>query len=257
MTVRHVFALSAALAMTFAVGAASALNPCEESGPGCRVMTAAETKAYRNRLEAFQAALPVPDPYRYRPSSLDDFVGSMTKTAKSAGMGAVEGPRICISWPGGCFPTELRDINRSYSLKQERLKTDRSANDLASLAQGMANEMAGAVQVGANFNPFPYLVPEEKGKCLDVPSPDAVAVEKTPTFLAYEQGDEESVTLTLVFGKRTCREADTLNVDKPAKNFAPVVSVELIVSAPKAELAALKKKINRKAFEALLGPVVK
>jgi hypothetical protein len=63
--------------------------------------------------------------------------------------------------------------------------------------------------------------------------------------------------LYMVFGLRTCKEAETLNVEKPAKAFAPVKSIELQISGPKAEVDALKKKIDRKAFETLLGEVVK
>jgi hypothetical protein len=36
-----------------------------------------------------------------------------------------------------------------------------------------------------------------------------------------------------------------------------VRSLELTISGPKAEVAALKKKLDRKAFEGMLGPVVK
>jgi len=68
----------------------------------------------------------------------------------------------------------------------------------------------------------------------------------------------EGTNLTMIFGSRTCKEAETLRVDKPAKTLAPVKCIALEITGPnKAEIAALKKKIDRKAFEALLGPMLK
>ena len=61
----------------------------------------------------------------------------------------------------------------------------------------------------------------------------------------------------VIFGPRTSKEEETLIGEKPVKNFAPVKSIELVICGPKAEVAALKKKINRQAFQALLGAVVK
>ena len=61
----------------------------------------------------------------------------------------------------------------------------------------------------------------------------------------------------MIFGPRTCKEAETLNIERPAQAFAPVKSIELQITGPKAEVAALKKKIDRRAFEALRGAVVK
>jgi hypothetical protein len=60
----------------------------------------------------------------------------------------------------------------------------------------------------------------------------------------------------MVFGPRTCKEAEILQVEKIAPKLAPIISIELHISGPKAEVAEFKKKTNRKAFEALLGPVV-
>ena len=45
---------------------------------------------------------------------------------------------------------------------------------------------------------------------------------------------------------------------KPAANLAPVNGITLEITAPnRTEILALKKKIDRKAFEALLGPLMK
>ncbi len=61
----------------------------------------------------------------------------------------------------------------------------------------------------------------------------------------------------MVFGPRTAKEEETLNLERPASAFAPVKSIELEITGPKTEVAALKKKIDRRAFEALLGPIVR
>jgi hypothetical protein len=61
----------------------------------------------------------------------------------------------------------------------------------------------------------------------------------------------------MVFGPRTCRKAETVQVETPARNLAPVKAIELVISGPTAEVAALKKKIDRPAFTMLLGPIGK
>ena len=48
-----------------------------------------------------------------------------------------------------------------------------------------------------------------------------------------------------------------LVLEKSANNFAPVKSIEIIITGPKTEVVLLTKKIVRKAMEALLGPVIK
>jgi len=50
----------------------------------------------------------------------------------------------------------------------------------------------------------------------------------------------------------------TPRVEKPAKNLVPVKRVTLEITGPdRAEVLALRKKIDRKAFETLLDPVMK
>jgi hypothetical protein len=118
----------------------------------------------------------------------------------------------------------------------------------------MQAEIGNRIEVGARLLPHAYLVDNVNGKCVDVSDPEAFNIEKSAAFLSWESS--EGTHLTMVFGPRTCREAETLRVEKPAKVFAPVKSIHLEIVGPKAEVAALKK-INRQAFEALLGPVVK
>jgi hypothetical protein len=68
----------------------------------------------------------------------------------------------------------------------------------------------------------------------------------------------DGTVLTMVFGPRTCKEEETLRVDKPAKILAPVTCITLEIIGPnRAEVLALKKRIDRKAFEALLGAAMK
>jgi len=60
----------------------------------------------------------------------------------------------------------------------------------------------------------------------------------------------------MIFGPRTIDEVETINIDKPATRFAPLKSIELIISGPRDEVTNLKKSIDRRAFTTLLGPVV-
>jgi hypothetical protein len=119
----------------------------------------------------------------------------------------------------------------------------------------MQAEAGGRVEVIARLPPHPFLVGEVNGKCVDVGDPEAVRVERSATFLSWESGD--GGRLTVVFGPRTCKEAETLRAERPAPRLAPVTSVELGIVGPKAEVAELKRKIDRRAFEAILGPVVR
>ncbi len=144
---------------------ALAQNPCEEIGSDCRVMTAAEVKALKERFLGVRAALPVPDPARYAHDGAAE-ASTMPFVAETGIPGAVPSYR---SWPAGCFTTLVW------------------------------------------LRPHPHLVDNENGKCVDVTEPEAV------------------------------------NVERPAKAFAPVRSLELLISGPRAEVAALKK-IDRRAF---------
>jgi hypothetical protein len=100
------------------------------------------------------------------------------------------------------------------------------------------------------------LIDVEDGKSLEVSDPDAYNIEKSTEFLSWQTGDDR-VNLNMIFGPRTTKEAETLRMDKPAPKFAPLKSIELVIVGPKDEVAILKKRINRNAFAALLGPVVK
>jgi len=120
----------------------------------------------------------------------------------------------------------------------------------------MQAEVGNRVEVLAKLLPHAYLVDNVDGDCVDVSDPEATSIEKTATFLSWESS--EGTLLTLVFGARTCKQAETERAEKPARALAPVKSITLEISGPNtAEIAALKKKIKRKAFESLLGPVMK
>jgi len=239
-------------------------NPCAEEGPGCRPLTTTEIEALKARFLALRAALPVPDSSRWViPDGVDEAF-TMPFIAEQKYGGAM----ICFSWPGGCFP-EDNDVSFVYEAvkkddkpadkpkeTQQQKSPEKTLEELGAAAQDILAEFANRIEINANLFPHAYLVYEVDGKCLDVSESDAVTIENSPTFLAWESGD--GTRLTMIFGPRTCKEAETLRVEKPAKALAPVKSIELLVSGPnKDEVAALKQKINRKAFEALLGEIVK
>jgi hypothetical protein len=225
------FSLAAMLSVE--TGALAQPDPCAEEGPGCRVMTAAEVTALKARFLALREALPVPDPARY---ALDKDVGdayTMPFVAEANIPGVV---LTCHSWPAGAF-TPKNDMTLPY------LKND------------AAQEIEHRIEVLARLFPHAYLVYGENGKCIDVSDPDAVNVEKSATFLSWESAD--GTILRMVFGPRTCKESETWRAEKPAGALAPLQSIELEIVGPAAEVAALKKKIDRKAVEALLGAVMK
>jgi hypothetical protein len=119
----------------------------------------------------------------------------------------------------------------------------------------MQAAVGNRIEVLAKLLPHPFLVDNVDGECVDVSDPEATGIEKTPAFLSWESS--EGTQLTVVFGPRTCNEAETERVEKPAKVLAPVKSITLEITGPnQAEIAALKK-IDRKTSEALLGPFVK
>jgi hypothetical protein len=239
------------LAILFLPSPTLAQNPCEEIGSDCRVMTAAEVKALKERFLAVKAALPVPDPARYAHDGAAE-ASTMQFVAETGIRGAVP---TCRSWQAGCF-TILDSLSFGYAAKADREKAGKKPEDILAAARGLMAELENRVEVNAWLRPHAHLVDNENGKCVDVSDPDAVSIEKSATFLSYESG-EGAISLHTVFGPRTCKEAETLNLERPAQAFAPVKSIELQISGPQAEVAALKKKIDRKAFEALLGAVVR
>jgi hypothetical protein len=239
-------------------------DPCAEVGSDCRLMTAKEVGALKERFLALAAALPVPDPARWAPPEGVDEAYTMPFVAELKYGGAM----ICVSWAAGCFP-EKNDVSFVYdAVKESDRPVDKpkaspesknleeTVKDLAASVQAMQTAFSNRIEIGAKLLPHAYLVYEVDGKCLDVAEPDAVNIEKSATFLSWESGD--GTRLTMVFGPRTCKEAETLRVEEPAKALAPVRSIVLEVVGPdKAEVTALRQKIDRKAIEALLGGVAK
>lgn len=239
------------LAVLFSPSSAIAQNPCEEVGSDCRVMSAGEVKAMTERVLAVKALLPVPDPARYA----HDGAAEASTTPFVAEAAVARPAPVCRSWQAGCFTT-LNTLLFGYFNKADRAKPGAKPGDILAAAQGMQTAFENRVELNVWLRPHAHMVDNDNGKCVDVTDQDAVNVAKNATFLSWESG-EEVVNFHMVLGPRTCKEEETLNVDKPAKAYAPARSMELLISGPKAEVAALKKKLNRAAFEALLGPVVK
>lgn len=227
-------------------------DPCAENGPDCRLLTAAEIAALKERLLALQAILPVPDPARFAPPP------DLAKAMTSPFVAELEagGPMISGSWPGGAF-TERNDVYQVYdALAKPAAKPADPKKDPLAAVQQMQAAFGDRFEVLARLLPHAYLVENVDGDCVDISDPEATDIEKTSTFLAWMAND--GTILTMVFGPRTCKEQETLRVDKPAKTLAPVKCVTLEITGPdRTEVLALKKKIDRKAFEALLGPVIK
>jgi hypothetical protein len=241
-----------------------AQRACADQGPDCRLLTSAEVEALKARFLALKAVLPVPDPARYPLAKDVDEAYTMPFIAETNIGG---GPMCGCSWRAGCF-IEKNSVDFPYDLKPELKKpvvkpkadkepkdTEKALKEALAWVESMQADVGTRIEVHAQLLPHPFLVSEVNGKCADVSDPEAVNIEKSATFLSWERADGEH--LTMVFGPRTCKEVETLRVEKPAPNFAPVISIELSIFGPKAEVAELKKKINRQAFVALLGPVVK
>lgn len=236
---------------------------CRDAGPDCRLLTSAELEAIRARFLALKAALPIPAPVRYALASGVDEAYTMPFVAETR----IGGPLCGCSWPAGCF-VEKNSVSFPYDLKPEHKKlvakpkankepkdVDKALQDALAWVESMQADVGSRVEIIASLLPHPYPLSEENGKCVDVSDSEATNVEKRATFLSWENWD--GTNLNVVFGPRTCKEAETLRIQRPAPHLAPVISIDLHISGPKAEVAELKKKINRKAFEALLGPVVK
>jgi hypothetical protein len=233
-------------------------DPCYGGGQGCREMTTAEVKALKERFIALCAALPIPDPTRWSLASGVDETYTMPFVAESN----LSSILTCLSWPSGCF-TEKNSVSFPYDslVKSDKTETkikdnkknknpEESLKDSLAWVEGMQAEIGNRIEIIAYLLPHAYLDDNV------INNPSYVITEKSDTFLLF--GNEDGTNLTFVFGPRTKKQADTDNVDKPAKVLAPVKSIELGITGPtKAEVEVLKKKINRQAFETLLGPVMK
>lgn len=230
---------------------AAAQNLLAEVGPGARLLTASEVKAFRDLVLKVKTLLPVPDTARYVhngaiEASTMPFVAEAAVNSKMAGR----------SWPLGCFPyDDYSTLLFGYDAKSTLSKPGGKSKNLPANTQAMMASLGNRVELAVWLRPHAYLVDMENGKMVDVPDPEAANIEKTPNFLSWD-GNEGTVA-TMVFGPRTGSEGETLILDKPSAKFAPLVSIELKITGPKAEVAALKKRIDRQALAALLGPVVK
>lgn len=225
---------------------ALAQNPCSEIGPGCREMTAKEVKAFKERLLAVKALLPVPDPARYEHDGMAEG-GTMPFIAEAGFPGAT---LICRSWPAGCFPENpYNTLDFGYLRKEDNAKASEKPKNFIDATMIVSTLYENKIEVSAWLLPHPYLLEEFR---LD----DAVNVEKSAAFLSWESG-EDNIDFHMIFGPRTSSEEETLIQEKTVQNFAPVTSIEIMISGPKAEVTTLKKNLNRQAFEALLGSVLK
>lgn len=233
----------------------SAQNPCEEIGSDCRVLTAAEVRAFNVLVLAVKSLLPVPDASRYESNgAIEASTMPFVAEAKIAG-GVMAGK----TWQAGCFPySPYNTLSFGYDAKAVQAKPSDKNKDKDPLAaiQRVASFVENKIELSVWLRPHSYLVTVEDGKPLDVADPEAYNIEKNAEFLTWQTGDDV-VSLNMIFGPRTGNEEETLNTDKPSPKFAPLKSIELIISGPKEEVAALKKKIDRHAFAALLGPVVR
>jgi hypothetical protein len=224
-------------------------DPCAENGPDCRLLTPAEVNVLKSRFLALQAALPVPDPARWAvPPGLAKAM-TMDFVAEFEAGGAM----ISGSWPAGAF-TERNSVSSLYDGLVKPVSKAKDPKDPLAAIEQMQAEIGNRIEVLAYLLPHAYLVDNIDGDCVDVTDTEAIEVEKTPTFLTWM--DSEGTKLMMIFGPRTCKEAETLRTDKPAPSLAPVKCISLEITGPnRAEVVALKKKIDRKAFEKLLGPM--
>jgi len=243
---RMVIILIPILSLLVLYSSPTAQNPCSEIGPDCRPMTAAEAKALQQKLLAIKALLPVPDTDRY----VTDGAAEASTMPFIAEADIPNSVLICRSWPGGCFAEyPYNSLDFGYVKKTADSRTVKTSKDPLEASRIIAEEFANRIQVSALLFPHPYLE-------YDYNVSEANNVEKSATFLSWESG-EENIELHMIFGSRTQREEETVMVENPARNFAPVKSIELTISGPKAEVVILQKRINRAAFEAQLGAVLK
>jgi hypothetical protein len=209
-------------------------------------MTAPEATAFKERLLAVRALLPVPDPARYEHDGAAE--GSTAPFIAEANF--PNAVLTCRSWSAGCFPEDpYNTLYFGYLKKTNGAKNIKKQKDPIAATKTVQAMFENRIEVVVWLQPHPYLMD-------DFNNTDAVNIEKSTTYMSWESG-EEIIELHMIFGPRTNKEEETLIVDKPARNFAPVKSIELLISGPKTEVSVLKKKIDRQAFEVLLGAIVK
>lgn len=232
---------------------ALAQNPCDEIGAGCRLLTTSEIKSFKELVLTVNALLPVPEAARYIPDGAIE-ASTMPFVALTKIQGAV-----CtgVTWQAGCFPeTPYTTLLFGYDAKSTQGKQATKEKDPLAAVQAMSAVIESKIEVSVELRPHAYLVNVEDGKAVDVPDQDAYNIEKNDQFLSWQTGDDR-VALSMIFGPRTVKEAETLRLDSPSPKFAPLKSITLAIVGPKNEVAALKKLIDRHKFAALLGPMVK
>lgn len=231
----------------------SGQNPCDEIGPDCRVLTAAEVKAFKELVLAVKVLLPLPEVKRYMPDGAIE-ASSMPFIAETKIPGVIP---TGVSWQTGCFPdSPYNTLLFGYESRAAQKKPDGREKDPLAAVEAIADAIESKIELSVWLRPHAYLVDIENGKPLEVTDPEAYNIEKSTEFLSWQTGDDR-VNLNMIFGPRTVKEAETLRMDKSAFKFAPLKSIELVIVGPKDEVAVLKKKIDRHAFASLLGAVVK
>jgi hypothetical protein len=246
-------ALTTMLFVIMAYSTALGQNPCAEIGAGCRLLTPAEVRSFKELVLTVNTLLPVPDAARYIPDGAIE-ASTMPFVALTKIQGAV-----CtgVTWQAGCFPeTPYTTLLFGYDAKSTQGKQATKEKDPLAAVQAMSAAIESKIEVSIELRPHAYLVDTEDGKAVDVPDMDAYNIEKNGQFLSWQTGDDR-VALNMIFGPRTVKEAETLRLDSPSPKFAPLKSITLSIVGPKNEVAALKKLIDRQKFAALLGPVVK
>jgi hypothetical protein len=237
-------ALNTMLLVIMSYSKALGQNPCAEIGAGCRVLTSAEVKSFKELVLAVKTLLPVPEAARYSPDGAIE-ASTMPFVALTKIQGAV-----CtgVTWQAGCFlEYPYNTLLFGYDAKSTQGKPATKEKDPLAAVQAMAAVIESKIEVSVELRPH---------AALDVPAQDAYNIEKNDQFLSWQTGDDR-VAIDMIFGPRTVKEAETLRVDSPSPKFAPLKSITLSIVGPKNEVAALKKLIDRQKFAALLGPVVK
>jgi len=234
---------------TMFYNSASAQDPCSEMGASCRVLTASEVNAFKELVLSVKKLLPVPDPSRYEPGITDEAYTMPFVAATKIPGGAFVGE----SFKEGCFPMyfEYNTLSFGYKARTTQKKPAGKADNLLAAGQAIVGALVSDIELGVSLLPHPYLIQEG-----DESEPDAYNIEKSAEFLSWQTGDDQ-VHLHMIFGPRTDKEEETLSLNRPNPKFAPLKSLELSIIGPKDDVAALKKKIDRSAFAALLGPVLK
>jgi len=227
-------------------------DPCAESS--CRALTLEERGAFGRVLAKLIAAVPTPDDGRFQQAGLKSMQGIASTLVTEATWQSPVFPSnvvdpMAMSHSGRAFPRTL-GLVYSYVLKDERERARLGLGD-AFHTTGDGEMEAFDLQIRLSASARPALASREalgEGKKMER-SKDVLLWDAR---LPPEEKGTKRIVMLLGARIERAEEPGAVAGETAPGQLAPVRSIRIELHGPKADVEALKKRIDRKALLKLL-----